>query len=113
LHNRSKKPFVPVEREETLRQEIISLLQRGNPVSMRDISQELSISEKEVNAHLEHISRTMHHKGKRLVITPARCSKCGFAFRKRSRLKKPSRCPLCRSESIEEPLYAVKGSSQG
>jgi len=108
LKIRSKKPFVPVEREETIRKGIVSILRGQRPVSVRDLSQDLSISEKELWGHLEHILRTVHHRGERLVITPAKCRECGFTFRKRSRLKKPGRCPVCRSESLDDPLYAIR-----
>jgi hypothetical protein len=40
-------------------------------------------------------------------VTPAECRKCGFVFQKREKLKKPGKCPICRSESIEEPLFGI------
>ncbi|MBA3060962.1 MAG: transcriptional regulator, partial [Nitrospirae bacterium] len=39
---------------------------------------------------------------------PAECAKCSFVFRKRERLKKPGKCPICRSEFIQEPLFLIK-----
>ncbi|MBE9502796.1 MAG: transcriptional regulator [Proteobacteria bacterium] len=104
---KNKKPFVPVEREETIRKGIISILRSGNSVSAKDLSIDVSMSEKDVYSHLEHILKTVHHKGEKLIITPAKCRECGFIFRKRSRLKKPGRCPICHSEFIEEPLYTI------
>jgi hypothetical protein len=67
----------------------------------------LRISEREAYDHLEHIRRSMHKGAYQLVIRPALCERCGFTFRKRNRLKKPGRCPICRSESIAEPLFTV------
>jgi len=65
----------------------------------------VGIPEKEVYAHLEHVQRSLK---KDLAITPARCKKCGFVFRKRDRLTKPGRCPVCKGQSIEEPMFSVR-----
>ena len=73
------------------------------PMSARDLAEELGLREKEVVEHLEHLRRS--HVA--LAVTPAACRECGFVFRKRERLGRPTRCPLCRSEQIEEPLFEV------
>jgi len=110
LKIKDKKPFIPVEREKTFRKGIISILKIGRPVSAGDLSVDLSISEKDVYSHLEHILKTVHRKGEKLVITPAKCRGCGFIFRGRRRLRKPGKCPVCRSEFIEEPIYSIINS---
>jgi predicted Zn-ribbon and HTH transcriptional regulator len=107
MKRRPLKPFVPVERHETIRQKIISLLEIS-AFSAKDISVEIGISEKEAYDHLEHIQRTINQRNQRLVVTPAECKKCGFVFRKRERLTKPGRCPLCRNEAIQEPTFSVR-----
>ncbi len=101
------KPFVPVERHETLRQEI-TLFLRGRTVSSKEISMAAGIPEKEVYDHLEHIRRTLNSKESSFVIIPAECIKCGFVFRKRERLKKPGRCPVCKGEKLQEPLFSIE-----
>lgn len=101
---RPLKPYISPERSETLRQGIIKLLLEGLH-STRDISAEVGVMEKEVVEHLEHIRKTYHG---RFVISPAICRRCAFIFEKRERLKKPSRCPLCHSESVSAPLYSIK-----
>lgn len=106
MKKRPKKPFVPAERHDTIRHEIIDVL-TGQTLSAKDISAHVRISEKEVYEHLEHIRMSMGRGGRELIITPAACKKCGFEFRKRDKLKKPGRCPVCRSEAIEEPLFSV------
>jgi predicted Zn-ribbon and HTH transcriptional regulator len=103
---RPKKPFIPAEKQETVRQQIIAELE-GNILSAKELSPLVSASEKEVYAHLEHIQRTMSKKELRLSITPAQCRKCGFEFKKREKLKKPGKCPLCHSESIQAPLFSI------
>jgi len=107
VKKKSKEPYVPVERQETIRQKIISLLD-GKILSAKEISADVMASEKEVYEHLEHIQRTINKKEHNLIITPAVCKKCGFVFKKRDRLKKPSKCPVCRSELIQEPLFSVR-----
>lgn len=104
---RQKEPPVPSDRAETVRQEIISVLE-GNTLSARDISINVGVREREVYDHLSHIQRSLGRKGSGLVVTPAECRKCGFVFRKRERLRKPGRCPVCRGQSIDEPLFSVK-----
>lgn len=102
-----KEPFVPAERHETIRKEILSLLQEQT-LSAKEISAEVHISEKDVYEHLEHIERSTHKTGHHLNVIPAECLKCGFIFRKRERLKKPGRCPICHGEKIQEPLFAIE-----
>ena len=98
---------MPADRRETIRKEITALLETDR-LSARDISGEVRISEKEVYDHLDHIQKSLNKRGLRLLLTPAECKKCGFIFKKRERLKKPGKCPLCRSTSIEEPLFSIE-----
>lgn len=102
-----RRERVPAERGQTLRLRIADLL-GGPPCSARDISLAVRISEKEVSGHLEHLQRSLPHRGLVLEVTPAECARCGFAFVKRGRLSKPGRCPVCRGESVHEPLFAVR-----
>ena len=104
---RKRKEPIPAERAETLRQRIRALL-AGPPASLKEISGEARISEKEVLGHLEHLERSLPHLGCELAVSPAECGRCGFVFSKRERLKKPGRCPVCRSELIHEPLFSVR-----
>ncbi len=100
-------PRVPVDRQETVRQEIISAL-AGRALSVKDISVAVRISEKEICAHLQHIRRTVNNRGQSLIVTPAECKKCGFVFQKRKKLKRPGKCPVCRAETIKEPLFEIR-----
>lgn len=104
----------PVDREvmETVRQRIRHYLRDG-PRSLRDISQELRISEKEALDHLEHIALAKGTEAEgRLVVEPSECTSCGYVFRKRERLGKPSRCPVCKGEKITTPLYSFAGDGK-
>ena len=101
-----KGPPIPAAVRDTSRRAIIAVLEEEER-SARDLSSEIGISEKEVYSHLEHIRKTMSATGRHLAVTPAECKKCGFVFAKRERLKKPGKCPVCRGESIHEPLFSI------
>lgn len=108
MKGRLRNPPVPEERSDTLRREIMAVLE-GPPLSAKDISGQVRLSEKEVYGHLQHIQKTLNKKDCHLILTPAECIRCGFVFRKRERLKKPGRCPVCKGELIREPLFAIRG----
>jgi hypothetical protein len=101
------EPSLPPERHETIRRQIVEFIE-DRAFSAREISGSVGISIKEVYEHLEHIHKSLVKKEHHLSITPAECKKCGFVFKKRSRLNKPGKCPVCRSESIEEPLFSIR-----
>jgi transcriptional regulator len=93
---------------ETLRQRIREFISQG-PRTVREISQEVRLSEKEVLDHLRHI-QAGHG---RFEIIPSECYSCGFSFAKRKRPGKPGRCPVCKSERISEPRYVINGPEAG
>ena len=92
MKQRSRKPDIPRPAEETLRR-VISELIREEPLSAQEISVRAHLTEKDVYSQLE--------------VTPAECRSCGFVFSKRERLTPPGKCPLCRCETIFEPLFAI------
>jgi hypothetical protein len=107
VRKKPKEAVVPEERYRTVRKTIAALLAEG-PLTARQISGELRIPERDVCEHLEHIRKTLEKGGSRLTVVPARCERCGFVFRKRVRLKKPGKCPLCRGESLEDPIFSIE-----
>lgn len=93
--------------ELTVRQRITEAL-RGGALTAREISKAVGASEKEVIAHLPHVARSVENQGaSRFVVEPSRCLGCGFVFRKRERLRTPSKCPVCRSEEITETRFYI------
>ncbi|GFO64940.1 transcriptional regulator [Geomonas paludis] len=104
MKERPRQPFVPPRRQDTVRQELTALL-REEGLTAKELSGLVGISEKEVLEHLEHLRIALHG---RLDMTPPRCLECGFSFQKRERLKKPGRCPVCRSERITDPSFTIR-----
>lgn len=102
-----KPPAVPPPRQATVRARLADLLGEG-PRSVRELSAALGLAEAELYPHLEHLRESLRRRGRRLRVTPAACRGCGFAFAKRTRLTPPSRCPVCRSEQIADPLFSVR-----
>ena len=95
------------DRSKTLRQAMIDLLEEG-PKSAKDLSQALKVQEKLVYDHLGHIERSIKAKGRKLVIVPARCSSCDYAFSDRKKFAKPGRCPECKRSHITAPAYEIR-----
>lgn len=95
------------ERKHTIRDDIFELL-KDNSYSLIEISRIIKISEKSIVEHLEHLKRSLSNKGYSLKVYPAKCLSCGFIFTKRDRLKKPGRCPICKSEHIQDPLFKIE-----
>jgi transcriptional regulator len=107
MRKKIKEPPTPVERYNTIRRYIVSLLEDNNTLSARDISIYLRIQEKDVSSHLEHIRKTLNKNNQHLAVIPAQCEKCGFVFIKRTRLTKPGKCPICHSSLINPQLFSI------
>ncbi|MCX5812453.1 MAG: ArsR family transcriptional regulator [Proteobacteria bacterium] len=107
MRKKIKEPPTPVERYNTIRRYIVSLLE-DNTLSAKDISIYLRIQEKDISSHLEHIRKTLNKNNQHLTIIPAKCEKCGFVFIKRTRLTKPGKCPICRNSLINSQLFSIQ-----
>lgn len=104
---RPLRPRTPAERDRTPRQAIVQAL-LGRELTAKELSAEVRLSEKDVLDHLEHIRRGLRdERDRKFVVVPARCLECGFSFGKRERLGAPGRCPICKSERVEPPLFSV------
>ncbi len=107
MKSKPAKSFVPMDRHETVRKDITALLREGIQ-SAKDISADVRISEKEAYEHLLHIQKSINKKEGSFTVVPSECRKCGFKFKKREKLKKPGKCPICRSESLTAPLFSIQ-----
>lgn len=99
----------PPSRNETVRAALKEHLRNERSFNLRELSQAIKASERDVLAHLEHLERSLAHTGERLIIEPARCLACGFAFEARTRFKKPGRCPTCKATRISSPRFSIAG----
>ncbi len=99
-----------MDQDLSARHKIIDLL-KGGFLSAGDISRMAGIKEKEVLEHLPHVARTVNSgrdaNTERFVVEPSECLSCGFVFKKRDRLRTPSRCPVCRSEEVTEMRFSI------
>jgi predicted Zn-ribbon and HTH transcriptional regulator len=83
----------------------------GARLSSYQLAQILGIPERRVEEHLEHVVRSLaRDRSRRFVLEPSSCPNCGFVFRDRTKLTRPSRCPVCRSEGVTSPRYGIEAS---
>ena len=68
-HARAREPSA---RSETVRQALRAALRDG-VLSARELSGQVSITEKDVVTHLEHLERSLQREAERLRIEPAVC----------------------------------------
>jgi predicted Zn-ribbon and HTH transcriptional regulator len=96
-----------MERTQTVREAIREELLRG-VATARELSERVSIREKDVAEHLAHLEKSLRARGERLVVQPASCIACGFAFERRAKLTRPGSCPQCRSTRIDPPAFGIE-----
>ncbi|MGH7229868.1 MAG: transcriptional regulator, partial [Nitrospiraceae bacterium] len=81
----------------------------GTLRSSRELAELFAIPERQVEDHLRHVVRSVSRDPtRRFILAPSACDRCGFLFRERTRLTRPSRCPRCRSEDISAPRYGIE-----
>ena len=99
--------------ERTPRQRIIDLL-ADTRMTTDQLARMLGIPERLVEEHLPHVVKTVaRDRSRRFILEPSICLDCGFMFRDRTRLTRPSRCPQCRSEGISAPRYGIDSVGSG
>lgn len=91
----------------TVPQRLRDALTGAPPRTLKELSQELSVSEKELAFALGKLTLSLRHQGLSLGTEAACCLECGFEFESRERLTKPSRCPGCKSERIRPPRFWI------
>ena len=72
------------------------------------LAAEFEITTESALAHVKHIATSLDgNADERLLVAPPECRECGFsAFDDPA--NRPSRCPECKSESIEEPVFKIE-----
>ena len=89
----------------TRREQIIEVLAKEEK-SAQQLANDFKVELLEILEDLKHIKHSV--KPRKLKIKPAQCRKCGFKFEERSKVKKPGRCPKCKSEWIMAPLFKIQ-----
>ncbi len=76
--------------------------------TLHELARHLQLKPAEVEDDLRHLAKSLAHGEWKLVVTPARCRKCGFEFGP-DKLHKPSKCPECQATWLHAPaLQAVR-----
>jgi len=91
----------------TTRQRIVDLLGERD-ATPSEVADALDVHVDSVYAHLGHVSRSVEGGDGRLLVAPPECADCGFSDFD-DPLARPSRCPSCKSERIEDPVLRVEG----
>jgi transcriptional regulator len=89
-------------------QRLREALTGASPRTVKDLSGELSLSERDVAQALEKLARSLARGPLELRVEPPRCIACGFEFSDRSRAARPSRCPECRAERIQPARFWIE-----
>ena len=89
------------------RREDIERLLKERPWTPKELAEYFGAPMNEIIDDLEHVRRSTQLPAVFRFHPPA-CRDCGFMFKERSKMKAPSKCPKCRSESIEEGRYFIK-----
>jgi predicted Zn-ribbon and HTH transcriptional regulator len=90
----------------TRREEIFEILKKEK-MSAQVIANLFKVELTEILDDLQHLARSVRPAFE-LRMIPAYCKKCEFVFRERNKVKAPTKCPRCRSEWIQAPLFFIE-----
>ncbi|MFC7072364.1 transcriptional regulator [Halovenus rubra] len=94
------------EASRTTRERITDRL-REEPLTVSGLAREFELNAATTLTHVEHIAKTLDQTDQELLVAPPECRDCGFD-RFDDLINRPSRCPDCKSEAIEEPAFRVR-----
>ena len=90
----------------TTRERITGVL-REKAYTPSELAAEFEIAPATAIEHVEHVARSVDGTDEQLLVAPPTCRECGFdGFE--DLLNRPSRCPECKSETIEEPAFVIE-----
>jgi len=79
---------------------------RAEPLSAGSLANEFDVTTAAALDHVRHIAQSLAATDEQLLVAPPECRDCGFdGFD--DPVNRPSRCPECKSESVEEPSFTV------
>ncbi|WP_290810890.1 transcriptional regulator [Halovivax sp.] len=80
---------------------------RASPGTPSELAVEFDLHPSTVCTHLEHVARSLDGTDEQLLVAPPTCRECGFdGFD--DLLNRPSRCPECKHEGVEEPTVTIE-----
>ncbi|WP_330630594.1 transcriptional regulator [Halocatena halophila] len=91
---------------ETTRQQIAAHL-RTTPSQPGTLATEFDIRSSDALSHVEHLARSLRPTDEQLLVAPPECQACGFD-RFDDLINLPSRCPQCKSENVDEPVFTIE-----
>ncbi len=77
-----------------------------HPMTVSEISRFVEQPGKDTVADLQHLLQSLKHTEYKPVVEVATCKKCGFEFSS-DKLRKPSKCPECKSTWVTEPRIGL------
>lgn len=93
------------EASRTTRQRMVDRL-REEPLTASALAREFELQTADALSHVEHIAQSLDSSDDQLLVAPPECRECGFdGFD--DLVNRPSRCPDCKSENVEEPAFQV------
>ena len=90
---------------DVFRKDLIPMLLE-HPMTVSEISRFAEQPGKDTVADLEHLLQSLKHTEFKPVIEVSVCKKCGFEFGT-DKLRKPSKCPKCKSTWVTEPRISL------
>jgi len=79
---------------------------REEPLTASALAREFDLRTADALGHVEHIAQTLDSSDDELLVAPPECRDCGFdGFD--DLVNRPSRCPSCKSENVQEPQFQV------
>ena len=96
--------------DSTRREQLAELLV-DRQATASELAGELETPVSTIYQDLKHVARSMRYKDDtEFLVAPPECSNCGFSNYD-DPVNYPSRCPECRSESIDEAVFKIDARS--
>ncbi|MFP8952936.1 transcriptional regulator [Natrialbaceae archaeon A-arb3/5] len=94
------------EADETTRQRLATSL-RTEPATPSELAVQFDLTPQAILAHVKHVAKSLDKREEQFLVAPPTCRDCGFDDYD-DLLNLPSRCPSCKSESIDEPTFTIE-----
>ncbi len=94
------------EASETTRRRLADRL-RDDAATPSELARSFELAPATILSHLEHVARSLEATDEALLVAPPTCRECGFDEFD-DLLNRPSRCPECKHEGVEEPTVTIE-----